>query len=374
MVQEQLFFIQILSDFIHEKKSEVPDELNIDVLMHYARMHEMMGITYYQTNLQQFQNAFFRDVYLYKIRQKILNDLTATFDFDWFLVKGTEVAKLYPVPELRTMGDCDIVVKNREVAHKYFLKQGFENKNQYCYREWQYYKMNLEFELHDCLFYKENTNNHKQEGFFNNFWKYVRNNKLNWNFHFLYLISHLRKHFMYEGVGFRPFVDIAIVIEKVDLDWEWIKRNAEEIELLPFLKMVLALCERWFLVKSPIEPMELENDFYEASTQRIFENGIFGHDNDDNKQSSIINLYRKKGKLGITVSILREFFPSYKFLSSVPKYSFLRGRVYLMPVAWIYRIASNKKKIVAQLASLRKYSVSAEKIKEREEVYSQWRI
>ncbi len=45
-----------------------------------------------------------------------------------------------------------------------------------------------------------------------------------------------------------------------------------------------------------------------------------------------------------------------------------------MPVAWIYRIVSNKKKIVAQLASLRKYSVSAKKIKEREEVYSQWRI
>ena len=374
MTQGQQFFIQILSDFIHEKKSMIPDELNMDELMRYGKLHEMMGIIYHQTGLPQFQTAFFYTMYTSKNRRRLLDELTAEFDFPWFLVKGTEVAELYPIPELRTMGDCDIVIhsQDREVAHGIFLKQGFENKSKYPDREWQYYKMNMEFELHDHLIYTENVNNPKQEIFFNNFWKYVSDNKLDWNFHFLYLVSHLRKHFMNEGVGFRPFVDLTIIINRVDLDWDWIEEYAEKTELRSFLRTVLAFCSRWFQIEVPIGITELDEDFYEVSTRRIFENGIFGYNNEDNGQSDMINLYRKRGRLGAFDCVVKEIFIPYRLLSNVPKYSFVKGRPYLTSVAWIYRIFSERKNIGHKVLSLKKYFVSSEKIEKREDMYSRW--
>lgn len=141
----------------------------------------------------------------------------------YFVIKGPEIAEYYPVPALRTMGDVDIVVKDRSVAHEVMIKQGFTNITKLSDREWQYYKMNMEFELHDRLVYKELINMDLQEVFFNDFWKYVENNKIDLNFHFVFLIYHLKKHFMNSGVGFRQFVDLAVLIKNAELNWDWIE-------------------------------------------------------------------------------------------------------------------------------------------------------
>lgn len=378
MTREQLFFIQILNDFIHGRKSSLPEGLDLGQLQRYGKMHELSGILFYQTNLPQFRSAYSYTLYAYGTRRRLMADLTAALPFPWFFVKGPGVAELYPIPGLRTMGDCDLVVhsQDREAAHQVLLAQGFENRNKQPDREWQYYKNEMEFELHDRLIYKENVNHSGQEAFFNDFWEYVEGNKLDWNFHFLYLLAHLRKHFMNKGSGFRPFMDLAIVANTLELDWIWIEEKAREIELLPFLRNVLAFCQRWFSIQLPPafseQATEPREEFFRQSAEKILEDGVFGFDNQDNRQSEMINLYRKRGTAGILGSVLREIFLPYQVLSAAPKYSFVRGRKYLVPLAWIYRFFSEWRKLGAKLGSLKKHFVSAEVRKEREDLYSQW--
>jgi hypothetical protein len=375
MTKEQLFFIQILNDFINQKSSILLDNLDLDKLKYYAKIHEVSGIVFYQTKLEQFRSDYLFAIYSYTNRQEITKELTDKFDFPWFVVKGLEVAKMYPIPELRTMGDCDLVVhrENRETVHQIMLNLNFENATKYDDREWQYYKHNLEFEIHDKLIYSEVVNNSKQEMFFNDFWKYVDGNELDWNFHFLYLVAHLRKHFMNQGSGIRPFMDLALVVKSVDLDWEWIENSAQSIELMPFLKATLAFCKRWFSIDSPISDDGFDDSFYMSSAEKIFDDGIFGFDNTDNSQSDIVNLMHNQGRQGVLKKLLKEFFPPYKSLISSEKYKFLKGRKYLLSYAWLYRLLSEKNKISSKINNIKKhYSVNENKVQAREELYSKW--
>lgn len=338
------------------------------------KKHEVEAIFYYQTKLPEFMKAYSLTLYSNTNREDMIQKLTSTFTFPYFIVKGSSAAELYPVPTLRTMGDIDLAVQveNRSTVHEILINQGYECRSKQSDREWQYYKNGMEFELHDHLIYSEAVNNPKQEMFFNNFWPYVKDNHLDWNFHFLFLIAHLRKHFMNEGVGFRQFMDVAVMAKYADLDWNWIEERAEEIELSPFLKTVLAFCNRWFETVTPIITPSLDENFYEAATQKIFDDGVFGFENEENAGSTAVNIYRKKGKKGQIGNAIRQLFPSYKTMITVPHYGFLKGKPYLLPVAWGYRAFRGRNKSNGVVEDIKDTFASNDVIAKREAMYKQW--
>ncbi len=371
---EQEYFIRILRDFINaEKCTKVLKNLDIDYLTEYGKKHEVLAIIYYQTRLPQFLKAYSSAIYINTNREKMLQEIMKEVDFPIFPVKGADIAKLYPEPLLRTMGDTDIVVhtKDREKVHELLQSQGYVNCAKNPRREWQYYKNRMEFELHDRLIYTEMVNNSKQEAFFNDFWPYVKDNHLNQNFHFLFLIAHIRKHFMNEGVGFRHFMDIAVLARYADLDWKWIEEKADEIELLSFLRAVLSFCNRWFGTKTPLQMAEISDEVFELSTIKIFKDGVFGFNNEENTGSSAVNLHRKEGNIGMWKATVKKLFLPYRILRKEAEYAFIDGKPFLLPIAWIYRIAL-KSREKDKKKRLSKTIVSSEVIRKREELYRQW--
>lgn len=372
MTKEQVFFIQVIRDHLNKDNTFIPDELNWDNIKKYAKQQQLEGIFYSQTKNPAFLSAFSSTAFYSSNRAVLLKNLLKEISTPYFIIKGSEVAQLYPVPALRTMGDTDIVVRDRASVHEVLLSQGYECRSKNDDREWQYYKMNMEFELHDRLVYNEAVNDGKQELFFNDFWKHVKDGKLDWNFHFMFLVFHLRKHFMNSGVGFRQFMDLAVVIKNTDMDWYWIEEKLREIELLPFFKVVLSFLKRWFDIEPPIDATEIENDFYEVATDKIFKDGIFGFDNEDNKEAFAINSSRGSGKFGQISLALKNVFPSYKEMKRTLQYSFIDGKPFLLPVAWIYRIFCGRKKMDAGIKAVKSSFVSAEEIEKRELMYKQW--
>ena len=272
------------------------------------------------------------------------------------------------------MGDIDLVVDQECIneVQSVLSNNGWILKKKYLDHEWLYMSDNLTIELHDHLIYSESVTNFKQETFLNNFWPYVHNNCLDWNFHFLFVISHLRKHFMNAGAGFRQFMDVAILVKYANLNWAWIEEKSEEIELFSFLRIVLALCNRWFKVMAPIELPEITDEFYEIATSKIFEDGVFGFDNENNDKSYAINIYRKKGFWGQISSASRQLFPSYKNMINVPYYRFLKGKPFLIPYVWIYRFFVGRKKSKNVVRNMKKAFASKETIEKREEIYKKW--
>lgn len=375
MTKEELFLIKILNDFINKKdKTELFNGLNLKRLYDLGKRHEVIGIIYYQTKKEQFFKSYAATIYSNMNKKNMLKQLFSEFEFPYFIVKGFEVSKFYPIPNLRTMGDIDIVVheKDQEKAHKIFLKQGYSNITKSEIHEWIYIKKKNVFELHNSLVYSESINNLKQDNFFMNAWSFVEENELDWNFHFLYLIYHLKRHFMNKGVGLRQFMDIAIVIKYVNLDWEWIENEAEKIEMLSFTKIVLSFCRRWFEIDLPIDTPTLEDEFYECSMRKILKDGLFGFDNEENNASSGANAYIFHGKKEMIHLLIKHIFPSYKILCEVPFYSFVKGRRYLVPFVWIYRFF--RKRDISFVKEINKKYAKEDQIIERENLYKQWRI
>ncbi len=372
MTKEKQFFLQVVCDHINGNKTKSHFDLEWDIIKLYAKQQQMEGIFYAQTKNKDFLPAFSAAVCCASNRDELLKNLLPELNMPYFIIKGSEIAEYYPVPALRTMGDIDIVVEDRSIAHKVMIKQGFTNITKYPDREWQYYKMNMEFEIHDRLVYKEPINISLQEMFFNDFWKYVENDKLDLNFHFVFLVYHLKKHFMNSGVGFRQFVDLAMLIKNAELNWKWIEIKLEEIELINFARVVFAFIKRWFNISAPIELAVIDDRFYEDATSTIFKNGIFGFDNEDNEDAMNINVGIVQGKKGQLLLAIRKIFPSYQIMRNIKKYSFVDRRPFLLPVAWLYRFICVRKKISSNINEVSDFFPSNEKAENRKSMYRQW--
>lgn len=90
----------------------------------------------------------------------------------------------------------------------------------------------------------------------------------------------------------------------------------------------------------PISSALLEKRFYETVTEKIFRDGVFGLDNKQNEAAqSAKEMMRSKRSYWRTAANLtvRKLFPSYRDMQLIPWYSFVDGRPWLLPAAWVYR-------------------------------------
>lgn len=399
----QSFFLAALRDHIHRRVTDVCPEPDWEQLCLYARNHQLSGIVGCQC--REYLNAhtdekacaellsgFYGSVYASKKRDKAYLDIKNAFlkeEIVFFPVKGQSVSAFYPVPALRVMGDVDIVMsaEDRLKAHEIMRQLGYSN-TVHDDAEWTYIKDGIEIELHDKLEYEQLT---EFNLYFNDFWKYVRTEngeyRLDPNFHFLYLLLHLRKHLISFGVGFRQFMDIALMTEaeKKVLDWQWITRELEKIKLLGFARQCAELCRMWFGVDIPIAGEPIAPEFYIKATESVFANGVFGFQNEDNADVSI-NQIAKSAALSQTDlqktvlrKTVRNIFPDYHTMCSAEHYSFLRGRPYLLPSAWVYRlwrgITLRKMHFVTKMADdVRTSTVMSDEIQARADYLKQWKI
>ena len=390
MDKEGKYFISILSDHISQKKTEPQSDIDWKKIYKLAHNHQVGGIVYRQCKsfLPDDINACFFEQYAvalysyanYSNEINILKDTFLEQNVEMFTVKGLDIAQYYPFPALRTMGDIDIVVhtdkrtKADEILHQ--LQYTAHSRREDI--EWMYRKQGMIIELHDHLVYKQVINKNEIEGFFNNCWIYVERGKMDASFHFLYLFAHLRKHLMNSGIGFRQFMDIAIMSKnETALNWEWIEKKLIELNLKDFSSMCFGFIQKWFDITIPIAvKKEIEDEFYKDVTNQILDNGVFGFDNLENTTNAAVNAARKNkvSCIGMLKSALWYVFPSYQALSDMKYYPYLAGKPFLLPVAWIHRFFRGiciwnftraKRRMKLKFAS-------SETIKKRDEYLKKW--
>ena len=116
MNAEQKFFLKTLENHIREEKTSVPDSIDLELVKNYAQSHQLEPIFYYQTGNALFREAYYAQIVMYDIRASVADELFGFLsDIPFFILKGIKVAKFYPVKELRTMGDIDIITKRNEL-------------------------------------------------------------------------------------------------------------------------------------------------------------------------------------------------------------------------------------------------------------------
>lgn len=341
----QTDFVTILSDHINKR----PSEITLTEELHsYARKHKTTGIFYIQTLPVEEARRYSMQYSIQLLQRQFLEQEIRTTlieaGIEFFFAKGTAIAAYYPIPSLRTMSDSDIVVKDRDAARAALEAKGYE-----FYKvetsDWHFRKNEVYFELHSQLLYGTLLNSEQHLNYFNDCWKYVKDNQLDWNFHFLFLLEHLRKHLVWEGVGFRQFMDIAVMVKYGSqlFDWNWIEEQLKEIRMFAFAQTCFGLIREWYGIEPPFDCPELSEEFCTSATAKILENGVFGRDSEKYESEIEREIYvteSSDGSYGMTV--IRRFcsrlFPKYEELIAWEQYRGLTGRKYLLPVFWAYRL------------------------------------
>lgn len=347
-------FIRILRDHLLNRKT---DDCTADwnELLRLSKLHEVTGIIHHQckafipeTLRSEFETTYSATLFYYSNRvraMQVISGLLNRNSIPFFSVKGLEVAKYYPFPALRTMGDNDVVVEPGRLSEAVSIlkKHGFvesSNPDDSWEHGWSCDYKGLHFEFHEKVV-ERTARNILQISFFDNFIPYIKDNALDWNYHFLFLIMHLRKHFMNSGVGLRQFMDIAVVAKnREDLDWGWIENKLKELKLQTFAHACFSLIEDWFNITVPVQFTKLDEEMTVEVKEKILNNGVFGFADEDNRDNLVSNILIQSGasiQKNRFSFFVRSLFPDYQRMKGYPGCGFLDGRPYLLPIAWIRR-------------------------------------
>ncbi len=360
MTSEQAYFIQLLRDFVHQSPSlEPPDSLNWDLITQYAADQDLNGIVYFQCRdrksidakvREKLHRGFLSDAYRAVNGEAAMAELTSRFDetgIDYLPFKGEVLRQYYLVPELRTMGDRDILIhpEDRKASDRIMTELGY-SKFVDNHAVWTYQRPALMFEIHDVMFYEHLANSVDYRSYFNRVWdsalpsdghRFLPEPEL----HFLYLMTHTAKHVINHGMGFRAFLDMVFFCRGENaLDWTSLREKLEELSLYDFTLRCFSLCEAWFNVKMPLSGEAPSAEFLSEATEKIFHDGIFGLENEDNAAAhSAKEIARDDMPYGLAAIrlIFRSLFPSYEDMQLIPWYAWVDGKPWLLPAAWIYR-------------------------------------
>ena len=341
-------FIEILSAFVNEREPELPFEVDGEKLYNLAHSQSVAGIVSfvlhraYRDDLlsqsKKLSTAYDKTI-AHVIRrevetQNLFSQLSAE-GIEHITFKGNVVKRSYPVKELRTFGDIDLIIKeeNRKKSHAFMIKNGFTSEAMDGGAVYGYKRGKEFYEIHTSM----NSERTKLSDYLKDYWsKTEKKQGLTYefepNFHFCYLISHIEKHVNCSNAGVRMYLDIALILknDRQSLDLKKVREILRECSLEKFYDTTLYLCHRWFGTEKLFES-ELSESRYEAFCDFTLKGGTFGLL--DVGADSSVRRSMKDGKVNKAKLILRHVFPPYREIRRM--YPFFDGKPYLLPLSWV---------------------------------------
>lgn len=350
MNKEEKFLLSLCISYLDNSCPEISGELDWKSFYNLAKAHNLIGICHCVFNKnkelpipkgvrQLFMDKFFDLVYIYECQSAALRDINTNLtgaEINYITFKGSVLRELYPVPESRAMGDIDILIKesDRDKARTVLEQIGFN-----CYapngtvREFK--RNNVILEVHTKII-SEFGDNAFDDAFDNAVFNGFKG-ELNNDYHFAYLIAHIAHHFKFYGAGLKLILDLAVMLNKTDIDLDNVLFILEKIKLDTFAKEILTVCSRWFGTGRDYGNNTAQTESY------LLKCGAFG-DLQENKAAIVVRKDMEENKSTSSFKTkLRLAFPPYNRLKNIPYIKFIEGRPWLTPYAWIYRFFYNIK-------------------------------
>lgn len=355
-------FLRMVGDFALDRKSVYPDcSGELEDLLYLAHIHSLEPVVYYMLREQRkqlleqkpelfrhMQRAYHSAVYVSVTQEASRAEIEETFKragVKLVFFKGVQLRELYPVPELRTMGDMDCLIRqeDRPKVHTLMEQLGYwcELSDEHV---WVYRRDVVVIEIHTHVAGGRLGNGYDYLSYFFDAMDHVVEQAgklcLEREYHFCYLIYHIAKHLSSTGAGVRMVADIAAFVYRYrdSMDWLQVETILRETKLWKTATAVYGLCQRWFGLDPPSLWAGSEEMMDELETY-VLTGGTFGFETHDAG-----DVYRRNALLGDTTSsgikywlrLFREyFFPKRDYL--VKYYPLSKGRPWLLPVAWVCR-------------------------------------
>lgn len=251
-------------------------------------------------------------------------------------LKGSILKNIYPQPVFREMGDVDIMIYGETVerTEEIVKKLGFVLEDTADHHVVYRKRPFAVLEIHWNLFSKKVD--HNQFIYYNDSIKakIKENTKYTYEFSpedfYVYMISHMAKHFYETGCGIRNLVDLYFYNEKYknQLKLDVIERELNQLGLVSFEKYMRQLAYVW-LTKGTVD------DFNKKLFAYMMDCGIYGKG-----ENGVWGQIAKEAKNKKSISKIKVrrmyFFPSLSRMREY--YPWLKHKAFLLPVAWIIRI------------------------------------
>lgn len=314
--------------------------------------------------MRGYQQQYFRILLKHQRQMRSVEAVCRAFEengIDYALLKGCVMKPLYPNPEMRIMGDADILIRQEQYGRirPVMEKLGFREDVESGY-DVHWVGKDVLVELHRRLYSPGQADLHR---YFENVWERVE--AVSGNRHalsvedtYLHIFTHMTKHFRHCGIGARQFVDLQVYrMAHPGMDEGKLSQALAELGLTDFHQNVLQLLRVWF------EGAEADA-LTDAMTAYIFSSGSWGSIETKMYTEALIhatgNTKQAKGR-----SVLRTLFPELSYLQG--SYNILYRHPWLYPVfivvRWVDVLLHRRKNISKRLGILR--DMSDERVTER---------
>lgn len=289
---------------------------------------------------QTVRSAEFADLY-HKLRAAGLHPI---------VVKGQLCSRLYPQTDHRISADDDLLIPDGEfmACHEQLLVNGLTTDTSAdelpTADEVSYTKDGspLYIELHRHLFDSAEDAHDELNHFFADLKPVETDGFLAMppHEHLLYLILHAYKHFVRSGIGLRQFCDIGLWARAyhVEIDWQRLHEQCESVHAATFAAAAFRIARDYLGIDFDLPmPWDASIDV-EPLLHDTLCGGVYGSNDLTRLHSSTVTLNAvKASRTGAKSSVLRTVFPKREYLER--RYPYLKKRPYLLPVAWVQRIA-----------------------------------
>lgn len=326
---------------------DIPEVITVDEIMKIANenhmVHLLLGGLVRANNVEEEDKKRLRTMIMRSIIKSTAQiqehkALEKRFEEDGIMnqpMKGSILRFYYPSPEMREMGDIDMLIAAQDMEKAqvalaemgYELVQAIKHHDIYCKKPF------MVLEAHRTLYDK--TVDKNQFGYFTNFSRTRLKEGSRYTYEFgdedfyVYMMAHMAKHFYQMGCGVRHLVDIYIYLNRFgeSMDRKYVEVELERCGILDFTKHMEKLSAIWL---GGEESTPLYDDLFEY----MLGSGIYGKD-----ENGIWNRLAKGKNKDKEISQLRlkiwYFFPPLSYMAE--DYHYLDEKPWLLPWAWLVR-------------------------------------
>lgn len=345
---------------------DLPDGIDIKEFIQFCDFHKVINIVYLTigdklpNDIQiTLRHAFDQSLLIHATQQYYLEKIEAEFEtigIDYLILKGRELACLYPSEDMRQSSDIDIYIGKEKAsqARDIMLNIGFKIEAYSDFNddhdEYSIDRLVL-CELHRVLIQDE----HPWQSECNKIPERLVLKKgtkhcyeMTAEDFYVYNLAHTAKHMKLSGIGIRVFLDQWLIYKKYRdvFDYSKLQKTLRLAKLDKFNKNAVELYEYWFDGKMPLNPSIIKQmAIYVAQSGWIGTSEQFtATELAENAGSSGSKRY---AKIKLCFKII---FSPYE--SMVERYPFLARQKWLTPFCRIHRIFSaavHKRDLVKQV-------------------------
>ena len=326
---------------------DLGEQPNVTALVKLAAKHKIAALMYYgmagagldaTPAAQQLFLGCCQYLSVSEGQMAMLDRLFAAFEehhVDYLPLKGVLLKGIYPRPEMRRMGDADILFRREqyEIIQPILTELGFTYEYETDHETvWKHPSLLLE--MHKRIVPRRDRDLYR---YFGNGWAHAvadAEHPYRYGFtpemEFVSLFVHLVKHYRGGGIGLSHMMDLWVFRRHhPELDEAIVRRELAKVYLDEFYANVWDTLLVWFEGAEATE----KTDFI---TNVIFENGVYG-----TRERAHLSYVAKAGhgeharKNSYVYKLVQAIFPSRSALQI--KYPVLRRQPWLLPVIWVVR-------------------------------------